>query len=252
SVWRSGGNNADITVKRCYLGAVRTGPSVTVNSDKNVLEESVYGIKASTGLASAHTPSALNQKSRGVGSGSNSVAANASVYGTHIYDLFTADTTGRVVCVMNEPTAETASQVTYVAGTPQFTSTPSLSNPSVGDEVIVEMGYFALGHTGFQNVAPTLTGTNTGNMVFTYQIDLGSGYNGTWLTLNGTNLSGHTVDPAVGFRMKFRVVTNTASTTNAITHIRIETTSTLTAQTDNLYPLASIPATVELDGLKTG
>jgi hypothetical protein len=251
SVWTSGGNNASISVKRCYLGMVRTGPSVTVNSDKGVREESVYGILASTGMASAHTPSAINQQSRGIGSGSNSVAANASVYGTHIYDLHTGDTTGRVVCIFNEPTAETASQVTYVAGTPQFTSVPSLSNPSVGDEVIVEMDYFALGHTGFENTAPTLTGTNTGNMTFTYQIDLGSGYNGTWLTLNATNLITHTIDPAVGFKMKFRVVTATANTTNAITHIRVNTLSTFAAQRDNLYPLDPTVANLELTGLKT-
>jgi hypothetical protein len=142
--------------------------------------------------------------------------------------------------------------VTKVAGTPQFTSTPSLSNPTVGDEVVVEMDYFAIGHTGFGNITPTLTGTNTGNMAITYQIDLGSGYNGTWFTLNGTNLASHTVDPAVGFRMKFRVVTTVANTANAITHIRIETLSTLVAQTDNLYPLESIPATLKLDGLKVG
>ncbi len=251
AVWTSGGNNANISVKRCYLGMVRTGPSVTVNSDKGIREESVYGILAGTGMASAHTPSAINQQSRGVGSGSNSVAANASVYGTHIYDLHTSDTTGRVVCIFNEPTVETASQVTYVAGTPQFTSVPSLSNPSVGDEVIVEMDYFALGHTGFENTAPTLTGTNTGNMTFTYQIDLGSGYNGTWLTLNTTNLTTHTIDPAIGFKMKFRVVTATANTTNAITHIRVNTLSTFAAQRDNLYPLDPTIATLELTGLKT-
>lgn len=254
TVWLSGGNNSNITVKRCYFGMLRTGPSTTVNSDKNILEEHVYGMYAGTGMASAHTPSALNQRTRGIGSGSNSVAANASVYGTHIYDLFTSDTTGRVVCVMNEETAETASQTTIVAGTPQFTSTPSLSNPSVNDEAIIEMDYFALGHTGFQNTAPTLTGTNTGNMAFTYQIDLGdgNGYNGTWLTLNGTNLSSHTVDPAVGFKMKFRVVTTAANTTNAITHISVNTTSTLTAQTNNLYPLETIDAQLYMYGLKDG
>ena len=37
--WTSGGNNADITVKRVYLGMARTCPSTTVNSDKGVLEE---------------------------------------------------------------------------------------------------------------------------------------------------------------------------------------------------------------------
>jgi hypothetical protein len=251
-IWSSGGNNSGISAKRCYFGVARTGPSSTVNSDKNVREESIFSILSSTGSASAHTPSAINQQSRGVGSGSNSASANASVYGTHIYDIFTGDTTGRLVCVMNEPTVETSAQVSYTAGTPQFTSTPSLSNPLIGDQIVVEMDYFALGYTGFVNTTPTLTGTNTGNMSFEYQIDLGSGYNGTWRALTGANLSAHTVDPAIGFKMKLRVTTTVANTTNAITHIRVELTSTLTAQADNLYPLDPVVATLELDGLKAG
>lgn len=250
SVWNSGGNNYDVKVKRCYVGRVRTGPSTTTNTDKNILEESVFGIYATTGLASAITPSALNNKVRGVGAGSNSVSANASVYGTHIYDIFTADTTGRVVCIFNEPTVDTATQVTYAAGNPKFTSVPSVSMPTVGDQIIVEMDYFAKGHTALANIAPTVTGTNTGNFTLTYQIDLGAGYNGTWLTLNGASLSGHTISPSTGFKIKFRATTATASTTNALTHIRIDTVSTLVAQTNNLYPISTVAASLQLLGLK--
>jgi hypothetical protein len=251
SAWTSGGNNSNITAKRLYMGLVRTGPSVTVNSDNGVLEESVFAQKLTTTLVTTMSPTALNNKVRGCGAGANSVAANASVYGTHVYDIFTSDTTGRVVCVFNEATSQTATQVTTV-GTPLFTSTPSLSNPTLNDEVIVEMDYFAKGHTALANIAPTLTGTNTGNMAFTYQINTGSGYNGTWLALTGANLSSHTISPSTGFRIKFRVVTTVAATTNAITHIRIDTTSTYAAQSGNLYPLDSIAAALALNGLRSG
>lgn len=248
SVWSSGGNNADITVKRCYFGYVRSGPSTTVNSDKNVLEESVYGILLNTGLPSTITPTALNHKIRGMGAGQNSVAANASVYGTHIYDIFTSPTVGRLVLVLNEDTAETSSQVSIEAGSPQFTSAPGLSMPTIGDQVVIEMDYFALGHLSLQNAAPTLTGTLTGNMTYEYQIDDGTGYNGSWLTLNGTNLSSHTIDPYVGFKMKFRITTVTANTTNTITHVRILTDSDATSQEGCLYPLST--NTLEMTGLK--
>lgn len=248
SILLSGGNNADIIIKRCYLGMVRSGPSITINSDKNVLEESTYAILLNTALPSTITPTALNHKFRGGGAGQNSVAANASVYGTHIYDIFTSSTAGRLILILNEDTSETSSQVSIEAGDPQFTSVPGLSMPSIGDQVIIEMDYFALGHISLQNAAPTLTGTLTGNMTYEYQIDDGTGYNGSWLTLNGTNLSSHTIDPYVGFKMKFRITTATANTTNAITHVSILTDSDATSQESCLYPLST--NILEMTGLK--
>ena len=44
--------------------------------------------------------------------------------------------------------------------------------------------------------------------------------------------------------MKYRIVCDTASTTNAITYIRITTNSTLASQTDNLYPLETVTVSV--------
>jgi hypothetical protein len=155
---------------------------------------------------------------------------------------------------MNEPTTSTDDLVTIISGNPRFTSAGGLSMPTLGDQIIIEMGYYALGHTALRNVAPTLTGTLTGNHTIEYQIDGndGSGYNGVWKTLNGANLSSETISPADGFKLKYRITTAVANTTNLLSYIRIDTDSTLVAQTDNLYPLTSVAATFEFTGLEVG
>lgn len=97
-------------------------------------------------------------------------------------DAFTAGTTGRILIAMNEPLAATADQCAITAGTPAFTSGgQSMAMPTVGDQVTWTMPYYALGHTSLANIAPTLTGTNTGNMSYEFQWDTGSGFNGTQL-----------------------------------------------------------------------
>jgi len=123
--------------------------------------------------------------------------------------------------------------------------------PTLGDELIVEMSYFAKGHTAFQNAAAALKGGNTDNMSYEYQIDVndGNGWNGSWKTLDGANLSAETIDPALGFKLKYRITTTTANTGNYITYVRILTDSTLVAQ-QNLYILDEYD--LVLTGLQTG
>ena len=111
------------------------------------------------------------------------------------------------------------------------------------------MPYFAQGHTGFVNASATMSGGTIGNYTLEYQIDLGGGYNGTWLALNGTNLSAHVVNPAVGFKLKLRITTAVTNTT-AITSIRLDTYSSASAQTAVQYPLDII--TLTLTGLVSG
>jgi hypothetical protein len=238
-IYLSGGNNVDVKVQRCYLQPTRTGAVSTLNSDTNMLYESVMGDFADTMVIAS-----LNSKMKG-GAGTNTTTGQTSVYGTHFWDVFTADTTGRVVLSMNEPTAETSSLVT-LSGNAKFTSAGGLSMPSVSDQAIIEMEYFAKGHTSFQNAAATLTGTLTGNMTYEYQIDKndGNGWNGTWKTLNGANLSGETISASNGFKLKYRITTAVAGATNLISYIRIDTNSTLAAQTNNLYPLDVVPVSV--------
>jgi hypothetical protein len=93
-----------------------------------------------------------------------------------------------------------------------------------------------------------MSGGTIGNYTLEYQIDTGTGYS-AWKTLNGTNLSGETISPATGFKLKIRITTTSTNTT-AITFLRIYTTTTEAAQSANLYPLDT--NTVTFTGLPTG
>jgi hypothetical protein len=246
------GNGSDHLVRRCYTQNAATSLVSTVNSDIRVTMIDVRGDYADT-LAIA----ALEFVGRGL-SGVNTTTGQTSVYGTHFYDTFTSATTGRFVFIANEPTANTTSKLQIISGTPKFTSTGSVSLRSVGDEIIWEMDYFALGHTGFTATAPVITGTNVtfssgsrwGNHDIYFQYDTGSGYNGTWLNLNATVLQTiGTVNPATGIKLKIRAVCAIANTSNLITYIRLESSSTASAQ-QNQYPLPGIP--LEITGLVSG
>jgi hypothetical protein len=114
------------------------------------------------------------------------------------------------------------------------------------------MPFFAIGYTSFTNSAPVITGTNVifasgstwGNHTLEYQVDVGSGYGGTWLGLNAANLITHVFNSDTGFKLKFRATCLTASATNAITNIRIVLTTTSVDQQTKLYPLVTVPISV--------
>jgi hypothetical protein len=240
------GANTNLKAQRIYLQHTRTTVLLTVNTSKNIVFESIHGTLGSVQIVS------LNTLVKGIRTASNSVTGGASVYGTHYFDMFESDTAGRLWFAMNEPTTLTSSQVvlTLAGSIGGFTSGGQVSMPTVGDQLIITMPYFALGHTGFANSAATLTGTNTGNFTYEYDLDTGTGFSGTYQTLNGANLFAEVIDPAVGFRMRLRVTTATANTTNALTYVRVNTTTTLLAQTNNLYPLDI--ATITISGLVVG
>jgi hypothetical protein len=145
------GVNIDIKLQNIHMGMIRTGIHAFLNVDKNITIEKCSIGQTNGGLAlGGWLTAALNAKTRGgrsEGSAVN-VGANASVYGTHFEDIFQTDTQGYVKLGLNEPTAETNALVTQ-NGTPKFTSVPSLVMSDSDDEVIVEMDYYAQGHTGF-------------------------------------------------------------------------------------------------------
>jgi hypothetical protein len=152
---------------------------------------------------------------------------------------------------MNEPTALSAAQSQITSGTPSFNSSGQIALTVVGQRLEMEMPYFALGHTAAANIAPTLTGTNTGNVTAEFQYDKGAGYNGTWLTANQTNWNGvGAITPSIGIRIKLRITCATANAGNLLTQVRFDTISTLAAQTDNLYPISV--NTVTFTGLPAG
>lgn len=255
-IFASGGNNRNVKVQRAYMTPTRTGALSPLNSDVGNVYEHVYG-----DFADSMVLAGLNETAKNCG-GTSSVTGQTSVYGTHFWDAFTSDTAGRIVCALNEPTTDTAGYVTVIAGTPKFSSAGYALLQTAGDEIEVEQHYFSQGHTALPaNNATVTSGTgvpqpHTGGGVYnsyaiTYQIDTGSGWNGTWKELTGTNLNGETVDPAVGFKVKYRVEA-TENSGGSLGVIRIDTTSTLAAQTNNLYPLDTVPVAVTVKDANTG
>ena len=239
------GNCLDIKVQRCYVVPTRTGAHLMVNSTKNVLLEDVYG-----DFADVMSVASLNTLVRG-GGGTMSVTGQAAVYGSHFGGAFISDTQGRMWLALNEPTSETE-QFTSKLFSPGsgFTSAGGLSLATAGDYFICEMQENRLQTTGFENIAATITATNAANHTFEYQLDSGTGYAGAWKTLNGANLSAETVLPNVGYKLKFKVECTIAANNNLVSYVRCNTTSTLAAQVNNLYPLDT--NTITFTGLPTG
>jgi hypothetical protein len=251
-VAQTSGASYSIRAQRVYISNTKSSCLLNLASDYDAVYQNCNAGYYNVSAQSIQAPTMLSCDSniKGCRMGVNSVAGQAACYGTHYMDQFIGDTSGRFFLALNEPTPNTAYQVTIVAGTAKWTGLGNLGLRVAGDQVIIEDSIFRLGHTGFQNTAPTLTGTNTGNHSYEYQLDTGSGYGGVWKVLNGANLSAEVVDPAVGFKMKMRLTCTVSSLTNALTFIRVDTTSTLFAQSTYLYPLDNY--TLTFTGLQAG
>lgn len=246
------GNNDGITVKRMFLSGTRTGPYAFVNSDTNILVENISGDTADTSVVAGLNATIKNAMLTGATTG------QVSVYGTHWLTCFTSTTAGFAEVPCNEPTSASAAQCSATGGTPQFNSSGSVLLTKVGDQVTWEMPFFAIGYTAFTNSAPTITGTNVtyssgstwGNHTLEFQVDTGSGYGGTWLALNATQLIANTFNSTTGFKLKIRATCLTANAGNVLTNMRVALTTTSTDRDTKLYPLSV--NTVTFTGLPTG
>jgi hypothetical protein len=243
------GTNINIKFQQIYLEHTRTNVYLTVNTSKNITFEQVHG---TTGAIQTLSLETLSKGNRGA---SNSITAGTAVYGSHVFDMFTGDTTGVLWWAMNEPTdfSEDYVSLSLAGETGGFTSAGQISMPNINDTLIIEMPYYAIGHTGFANEAPTLTGTGTANFTYEYDIDIndGTGFTDEYEVLNGENLSGESIDPARGFKLKLKITCINAVNTSAITYVRINTISSLAAQSDTQYPLDVASPTLTLTGLES-
>ena len=243
----SAGNNRNIKVQRIYLDNLRSGFWSQTNTDN------VWNVdNVQTGGTFQQIYNALNIVARGVGS-SWTVIPQTGTYGAHFYDAFDSTTTGLVGLAFNEKTdvEPSASTYTITGGAPQFDGAGTLRMTSLSDAIVYEMPYYIIGHTGFQNVAPTLTGTGTANHDYDYDIDVndGNGFTGSYQALTGANLSAETIDATLGFKLRIRITVNTAAGSNTLRYISVATTSTTTTQAYQ-YPLTNYNVT--FTGLQTG
>lgn len=246
-VFYSSSGTKSLIAKRIYAINNSSLPWRATNTDDEWYFENFHANYADLGRYSAN-----NFYIRG-GRMSWFTNGQTAVYGSHFYDIFDSTTTGILGLALNEKTTRepSASVYTISGGTPRFNSIGSLKMDGLTDEIIYEMQYFAIGHTGFQNVAPTLAGTATGNMTYEYDINIndGNGFTGSYKTLNGANLSAETVDATLGFKLRIKISTNTASSTTLLNNLYVSTTSTTTTQAYQ-YPLSTYNLT--FTGLQTG
>jgi hypothetical protein len=244
-IFNGAGNCDGVRLQRIYVVNTRTGPWAFLNNDTNVVMENVYSDYADTSVIAA-----LNCTSKSVAL-TGATTGQVSVYGTHWKSSFTSATVGKIEVLCNEPTATSALQCAITSGLPQFNSAGQVALTVVGQQVTWEMPFFALGLNALANLAPTLTGTTTGNLTYEFQYDIGSGYNGTWLTLNAANQNGvGAINPLVGIKLKIRATCATAAAGNLLTNIAVPAITTAVDQGDSVYPLDV--NTVTFTGLQTG
>lgn len=243
AIYVSLGNNFDIKLQRLYVTSLRAGFITSLNSDKQMVYESLScnPFAESINAINLFYANDLNGSYKGI-RGVMSLTWLISVYGNHFNDAFHWPSYWLYGLWFNEPTTETASQFTMVSGTARYNSSWGINMGTIGNQAIWEDVVFRKWHTWFDNITPVLISGTIGHYTIEYQIDTWSGYGGTWKTLNTTNLTAETLDPAVGFKMKIRITTTTTNTSFMV-WLGIFTITSTIAQT-NLYPLDVVTLTL--------
>jgi hypothetical protein len=233
-------NASNFVIKNGYFTKIRTG---TFNSLTSCLWDNIYEFGGSN-FAPSLAYTANSNSFRGCMATSLAVTTNTN--NSTFHDIFTSMTAGRIYLTPTYNELRPTMVYTTAAGTTGTATITTLSGsasvagsnpvgiylPKVGDTAIFEMPYFCLGHTALANAGPTYVPAGiTGSVSFQYQIDLnnGSGFNGSWLAPTGANLSSHTIDYTVGFRLKFLLtctVTSLLSSSNLFTSLNITTVTT--------------------------
>ena len=166
-------------------------------------------------------------------------SATATIRAPMFLDVLTSATT--LSLYINTGTAKyidsvrDANAYTEDSGGP-FIRNPGIIMPTAGNQITWTWSYPILGLTSFANTAPVISGTNTGNFTFTYDLDKGTGFSGTYKSLTAANLSAETGLSPTGVRIRVRALVNTSNASNSLTRIQIYANTTATDCANNPYP----------------
>jgi hypothetical protein len=244
-IYSSESGNSNHRFDRIYVTGTRLGTHNTQTTDDGFTFQHVNSDDADTSRIFSLNTEVKSCRYTGSATTSN------GVFGSHWETKFLSNTTGEVQIRFNEPTATSVAQVTTISGTPKFDALGKILMVTNGDQVVWEMPHYALGYTAFTNSLPTVSGTNVtsagsgvwGNHLFEYALNTGSGY-GSWKTLTGTNLSGESITPSTGFKLKVRITCQSTNSTNAVSNLQIAMDTTSAAQSTNLYPMDTYTLTL--------
>ena len=237
-------------VRRVYVDDLSSFALIGTGSDADGLEIDNCG--AAYADSAWNNLSSQNSRIRGMKATNTTHTPAGLPYGTLFADFYVSTTTGYFWFLFSEPSAANSSLVT-LTGTAAFDATGSMVLPTNGDSITMVMDYFCIGHTAFQNAAPTVSMVSGVATVYdlTYQIDKndGAGWNGTWKAATGANLSGESgIDAALGWKLKIKLTAN-ANNTAVTRGVKILTNSTTTTQAYQ-YPLGAV--TMTFAGVKAG
>jgi hypothetical protein len=168
-----------------------------------------------------------------------STATQFLAFGTHFQEQEVSST--EVWLTVNCGTEKSASEFSTSAyvddvGVIKRDGNNGLMLRALNDQVTWTWTYWILGLTAFANTAPFINGTNTGNFTFQYDLDKGTGFSGTFQTLNAGNLSAETGILPQGVKVKIRAICNTANTANLLRAVSIVGTTSSTDIVNNYYP----------------
>ena len=227
-----------------------------VASSKNITVENCSGKYASL----MHPSGGDNVRFKGLHAGSGTPGGTTgwgntytARYGNNFHDSFRSDTVGTIGCVMVTPSTE-IDETTIISGTPKFFKDGDLDMVS-GDVIEFEMGYFAKGHVSFPGTYTSTTGASAWNanewtnitLDFQWMLDGGS-WNGSWLNVRtALNWTGITGDIKGGIKLKFRFTATGTQTDMSM--LLIDTTTTITDQKNNMYPIDQDECDVILNGV---
>jgi len=253
------GSNTDIA--RCWFDKSTTVVEefiTVIVTAKNTMVQNC----ASKYLAEVQI-SGTDTKFKGISGGGGAVSsatgwedALVGSYGRSIHDAFESDTAGALACVMITPSTD-INDTNIIAGNPLFYKDGDLDMVS-GDIIEFEQGYFMKGHTGFTGGYTAATGSASRGanewskviLEFQYMFKGGS-WNGSWLDVRTpSNLTGISGDIAGGIKFKFRFTAT--GTQNSMSMLLIDTTTSLTAQRENFYPIDQVESHLTITGLKEG
>ena len=174
-------------------------------------------------------------------------------YGNNFHDSFRSDTIGTIGCVMITPSID-HNETTIISGNPKFFKDGDLDMVS-GDAIEFEMGYFTKGHVSFPGTYTSVISASAWNadewtnitLDFQWMLDGGS-WNGSWLNVRtASNWTGITGNIKGGIKLKYRFTAT--GTQTGMSMLLIDTTTTLTDQTNNMYPIDQVECDVVLNGI---
>jgi hypothetical protein len=228
-------NSGPYDIKRCY--------SINARAELTLMDSAPYQIA----VKNFNMPYTTTFQVKGVDNNMYAIRGtlNSTVYsaqnnsGSHFLSMFTSDTAGLLLfsCV---PLTPISSQYITVssASAVLWTGTKAYFRANTYGWFEIECPEWIKGFTSFQaaNVSTDAYPFNVTDYTVKFQIDTGSGYNGSWLLATSANLTAYTFDPAVGFKIKIRIDQVVTTATN-VGVVKFLLNTSLAAQEAGLYPL---------------